>query len=80
MLGAVCGNLVLATGAWGGVYLCGSVVKAWLNAGATVPFHTAMCAKGAMCARMARVPVYEIAARYPALTGLSRITLGDARR
>ncbi len=34
----VCGNLALATGAWGGVYLCGSVVSIWLNADRTSSF------------------------------------------
>jgi glucokinase len=75
LLGAVCGNLVLATGAWGGVYLCGSVASAWCRAGVLSAFSAAFKNKGRMSDQMARVQVSEIVFPHPALIGLSTIAL-----
>jgi glucokinase len=74
-LGTVSGNLVLATGAWGGVYFCGSVVSAWLAAGRMSSFIYAFQNKGRMFDAMARVPVQEIRMPHPALIGLTAIEL-----
>lgn len=76
LLGSVCGNLVLATGAWGGVYLCGSVASAWCRTGHFSSFATAFRMKGPMSRRMVQVPVTEIIHPQPALVGLTTVALG----
>jgi glucokinase len=75
MFGAVCGNLVLATGAWGGLYLCGSVVSAWCRAKNFAPFIASFRNKGRMSEKMARIGISEIALPHPALNGLTTIKL-----
>lgn len=71
LLGRIAGDLVLATAAWDGVYLCGSVAQGWAGVGDTAAFRAEFERKGAMKARMARVPVHMIRAPEPALLGLS---------
>lgn len=75
LLGTVCGNLVLATGAWGGVYLCGSVASAWCRTEDPSPFIAAFQNKGRMSSEMSRVQVSEIVLPHPALIGLTAIEL-----
>lgn len=75
MLGQVSGDLVLACGAWGGVYFCGSVATAWCRLADLTAFNDAFLAKGPMANRMARVAVQEIVAPYPALLGLRAVPL-----
>ena len=48
LLGRVAGDLVLATGAWGGVYLCGSVVLGWAKVGDLGVFRETFESKGPM--------------------------------
>jgi glucokinase len=71
VLGRIAGDLVLATGAWDGAYLCGTVAQAWAGVGDTAAFRAEFERKGAMSARMALVPVHVITAPEPALLGLS---------
>ena len=71
LLGRVAGDLVLATAAWDGVFLCGSVVHAWLEVADVRAFRVAFEDKGPMRSRMARVPTSVITAPEPALLGLS---------
>jgi glucokinase len=73
LFGAVCGNLVLATGAWGGVYLCGGVASAWCRTAEFAVFTKAFRMKGRMTDRMGRVPVNEIVLPHPALMGLTTL-------
>jgi glucokinase len=75
LLGAVCGNLVLATGAWGGVYLCGSVASAWCRTADLSTFIAAFRNKGRMSSQMGHVQVNEIVLSHPALVGLTTIEL-----
>lgn len=75
LFGQVCGDLVLATGAWGGVYISGSVAGAWAHAADIETYISAFCDKGPMSGRMMRVPTYHIVARHPALLGLARAPL-----
>ncbi len=77
LLGRIAGDLVLATAAWDGVYLCGTVALAWAGVGDTAAFRAEFERKGAMSARMAQVPVCVIRAPEPALLGLS---YADAER
>jgi glucokinase len=52
LLGRIAGDLVLATGAWGGVYLCGSVIDGWAEAADIGLFREQFERKGAMSNRM----------------------------
>ncbi len=75
LLGQVCGDLVLATGAWGGVYLCGSVLSGWVGVANREAFQSRFRDKGPMSARMKRVGVNHIAASHPSLLGLAAVPL-----
>lgn len=70
-LGRIAGDLVLATGAWGGVWLCGSVVAQPRGERFTQLFLDAFDDKGAMRGAIAEVPVYHITVDDPALIGLA---------
>jgi glucokinase len=71
LLGRVAGDLVLATAAWDGAFLCGSVARAWLEVADIGAFRAAFEDKGAMRERMTHVPTFAIIAPEPALLGLT---------
>lgn len=75
LLGSVAGDLLLAMGAWGGVYLTGSVVDGWAGCGDIADFAEPFGAKGAMAGRVQRVAVRRITRAEPALLGLSKADL-----
>ena len=70
LLGRVTGDLVLATAAWDGAYLCGSVARAWLDVADVKAFRATFEDKG-LRGHMARVPTYAITVPEPALLGLT---------
>lgn len=71
LLARVAGDLVLALGAWGGVFFCGSVAGAWAQQTDTARFRKIFAAKGKMSERMLRVATHSILAAQPALYGLT---------
>jgi glucokinase len=71
LLARVTGNLVLAHGAWGGVFLCGSVAKGWSARANAERFREVFEAKGKMSNRMQQVSTKFILAPEPALAGLT---------
>jgi glucokinase len=71
LFGRVAGDLAVATGAWGGVYLCGSVVNGWLNAGGGNFFRDPFEDKGPMSPRMRNVYSGLISCADVGLVGLS---------
>lgn len=71
LLGCVAGDLMLATGAWAGVYLTGSVVDGWAACGNIRDFAEQFNAKGAMTEKMRGVQVRRITRAEPALLGLA---------
>lgn len=75
VLGRVAGDLVLATGAWGGVYLCGSVATGWLACADRTRFRAAFESKGPMRERMQRTPTALVCRDNVALFGLSRMRI-----
>ncbi len=75
VLGRVAGDLVLASGAWGGCLLCGSVVSGWAAAGDRGAFRAAFERKGPMTGRMAGVHAGIIRHGNVALLGLARMPL-----
>lgn len=73
LLARTCGDLVLATGAWGGVFLFGSVLRGWrASASRTSVFETAFLSKGEMSGRMDQVPVHMVINDDAPLIGLAR--------
>lgn len=75
LLARVAGDLVLAHGAWGGVFFCGSVVKGWSGRSDAKRFREVFESKGKMSSRMRRVPTNIILAPEPALSGLTYVGL-----
>lgn len=75
LLGRFAGDLVLATGAWGGVSLCGGVLADWAGNIDEARFLAEFRRKGAMTPRMAEVPVRRILHDAPALVGMARVPL-----
>lgn len=71
LLGRTIGDLVLATAAWDGAFLCGSVARAWLGVADVDAFRSAFESKGPMRDRMGRVPTFLINEPEPALMGLT---------
>ncbi len=79
LLGAFAGDLCLAFGADGGVWLTGGVLDG-LGAGFDRPaFLEAFDDKGRYAARQREVPVRQVLARDLAFRGLERIVSGDCR-
>lgn len=76
LLGRITGDLVLATAAWDGAFLCGSVARAWLQVADVGAFRSAFENKGPMRDRMARVPTFLINLPEPALMGLTHAEVG----
>lgn len=69
ILGAVAGDMVLAQGSRGGVYLCGGIlprIKEFLLASG---FRKEMCNKGRLSQYLEQTPVWLCDAEYPGLLG-----------
>lgn len=75
LLGRVAGDLALAAAAWGGVYLCGSVVQGWAAAGGTERFRPAFEAKGPMRGFMEKVYTGILTRDDTALLGLTHLPI-----
>jgi len=71
LLARVTADLVLANGAWGGAYLCGSVASGWHEVADQHLFRSVFERKGAMSSRMERVPTALIVTPEPTLRGLT---------
>lgn len=71
LLARVTSDLVLASGAWRGAYLCGSVAMGWHKVADERLFRSIFERKGAMSPRMERVPTALITTPEPALRGLT---------
>ncbi len=72
VLARVAGDLVLATGAWGGVYLFGGAALGWCDRADLAAFREAFIAKDKMATRMASVPVHAVTNGAAPLIGLAR--------
>lgn len=72
LLGRICGDLVLATAAWGGLHLFGSVTRAWHARADAALFRRGFREKEKMTARMAGVPVHLVTNDLAPLIGLAR--------
>jgi glucokinase len=75
VLGRVAGDLALATCAWGGVYLCGSVAVAWSAIADAGRFRAEFTRKGLLSARMRQVPIAVIRRDLAPLFGLAMMPI-----
>lgn len=71
LLARACGDLVLAHGAWGGVYLFGSVALEWSGQDIPASFAKDFAGQGLMSQRIARVPVHAVVRDNAPLLGLA---------
>ena len=75
LLGRVSGDLALAAAAWGGVYLCGSVVQGWAAAGGAERFRPPFEAKGPMRSFMEKVYTGILTRDDTAMLGLTHLPI-----
>lgn len=80
LLGSVCGDFLLANGAYGGLYLAGGIAPRLLEFLAASDFHARLVGKGAMAGMLQSVPVYVITADFPGLVGAAHAPLQVAPR
>jgi glucokinase len=76
LLGRVAGDLVLASGAWGGVYLCGSVAQGWAAIADIDEFREHFERKSVMSERMRGVFSGVIKPDDTPLVGLTYVPMG----
>lgn len=69
LLGSVCGDFLLANGAYDGLYLAGGIVPGILPYLQNSGFHQRLISKGAMRDGLGRIPIYAITADNPGLIG-----------
>lgn len=77
LLGRVAGDLVLASGAWGGVYLCGSVAQGWAAVADIDEFRSYFERKSVMSERMRGVFSGVIKPDDTPLVGLTYLPIGS---
>ncbi len=75
LLGSVCGDFLLATGSYGGLYLAGGIVPGITTFMAKSAFHQRLIEKGAMRDILAAVPVNAITTGQPGLIGAAHTPL-----
>ncbi len=76
-LGRVAGDITLATGSWGGVFLVGGVLDGWdMSERSLSAFFAGFDAKGRMSGKMAHVPVHLVTRSNPTLLGLANFNSG----
>ena len=78
LLGSVCGDFVLATGAYGGLYLAGGIVPHIVDFLRASAFAQRFQTKGAMAGHLRAVPLYAITAAQPGLLGAAHAPLAQA--
>ena len=75
LLGSVCGDFLLATGSYGGLYLAGGIVPEIATFLRKSTFRQRLIDKGAMTETLAGIPVYAISSSQPGLLGAARVPL-----
>ena len=75
LLGSVCGDFVLANGAYGGVYLAGGIVPRMMDFLENSAFHRRLTHKGALAEPLGDVPVHVVTAPHPGLLGAAHAPL-----
>lgn len=75
LLGAFCGDYILANGAFGGLYLAGGIAPQILPELRRGQFIQRMCDKGVMSSRLENVPAHVIMREHPGLLGAAHAPL-----
>ena len=75
LLGSVCGDFVLASGAYGGLYLAGGIIPRMLPFLRASSFTERFREKGSMGDHLAGVPLYAITTAQPGLIGAAHAPL-----
>jgi glucokinase len=75
LLGSVCGDFVLANGAYGGLYVAGGIAPRMIDFLEDSDFRQRFRSKGALEALMETVPIYVVTATQPGLIGASHAPL-----
>lgn len=78
VLGRLAGDLALATGAWGGIALCGGVLTDLDAVVDLTSFLAGLHTRQGLARRLESVPVRHVTCADPAFLGLMRIDLGEA--
>lgn len=77
IMARVCSNLVLASAAWDGIYMCGSVANAWWQHADRRAFRRMFAGHSKMQRLLDRTPVALITLDDPALLGLANFRFPD---
>ncbi len=77
LLGSVCGDFVLANGAYGGLYVAGGIAPRMIDYLQTSDFRRRFSSKGALEGLMETVPLYVITAAQPGLIGAGHAPLAN---
>jgi glucokinase len=75
VLGRIAGDLALATGAWGGIALCGGVLNAFGKVVDLVSFLGGIHGRQGLASRLESIPVKRLICADPAFRGLTRLPL-----
>ncbi len=77
LLGSVCGDFVLANGAYGGLYVAGGIAPGMVEFLRASPFAERFREKGKMGDHLARVPLYVITCDTTGLTGAAHAPMQE---
>jgi glucokinase len=75
LLGSTLGDFALATGSYGGVYLCGGIVPRILASLKASDFYPRFYQRGAMSQHMESIPIFAITHTHPGLLGAAHASL-----
>lgn len=75
LLGSLCGDYVLAQGAYGGLYLCGGIIPRMLPQLTQSAFHSRFVTKGGMRPHLEDVPVFAVTSGTAGLVGAAHAPL-----
>ncbi len=75
LLGEVCGNFVLANGAYGGLFLAGGILPRMIPFLKRSTFHQRFTGKGAMQQHLEAIPIHVITTPWPGLIGAAQASL-----
>ncbi|MFK7977358.1 MAG: glucokinase [Halioglobus sp.] len=75
LLGSICGDFVLAQGAYGGLYLCGGILPKMVALLSNSSFQTRFTAKGEMQEYLQAVPIHVITSGRAGLIGAAHTPL-----
>lgn len=80
LLGSICGDFVLANGAYGGLYVAGGIIPEMVDFLRASTFAQRFSEKGNMCDHLARVPLYVITGDTTGLLGAAHAPMREYSR